>query len=153
MSRQVKFLLQGDTELRSVLVPAGPRQVHVRVPLLHGASTATPVQPPLSCPYLASRARAMMPAARGAEADVPVCSSVHFCLRSVVTCEEECQGRKCCRHIPPPEPLACRQQQPPLTICFSFWLPLLYVVARVEEQASLYQGTLPYCVVLLMDSV
>ena len=36
--------------------------------------------------HLASRARAMMPAARGAEADVPVWESVHFCLRSVVTC-------------------------------------------------------------------
>lgn len=35
--------------------------------------------------YLASRARAMMPAASGAEAEVPVCESVHFDLRSVVT--------------------------------------------------------------------
>lgn len=35
--------------------------------------------------HLASRARAMIPAARGAEADVPVCESVHFFLRSVVT--------------------------------------------------------------------
>lgn len=35
--------------------------------------------------YLASRARAMIPAASGAEADVPVWESVHFDLRSVVT--------------------------------------------------------------------
>ncbi len=39
--------------------------------------------------HLASRARAMIPAARGAEADVPVCDSVHFFLRSVVTCTDE----------------------------------------------------------------
>lgn len=37
--------------------------------------------------HLASRAKAMIPAARGAEADVPVWESVHFCLRSVVTLE------------------------------------------------------------------
>lgn len=36
--------------------------------------------------HFASRARAMIPAASGAEADVPVCESVHFDLRSVVTC-------------------------------------------------------------------
>lgn len=35
--------------------------------------------------HFASRARAMIPAASGAEADVPVCESVHFDLRSVVT--------------------------------------------------------------------
>lgn len=35
--------------------------------------------------YLASRARAMIPAASGADAEVPVCESVHFDLRSVVT--------------------------------------------------------------------
>ena len=34
--------------------------------------------------YLASRASAMMPAAMGAEAEVPVWLSVHRCLRSVV---------------------------------------------------------------------
>lgn len=39
--------------------------------------------------HLASRARAMIPAARGAEADVPVCESVHIFLRSVVTCTDE----------------------------------------------------------------
>lgn len=35
--------------------------------------------------HLASKVRAIMPAARGADADVPVCESVHFFLRSVVT--------------------------------------------------------------------
>lgn len=35
--------------------------------------------------YLASRARAIIPAANGAEAEVPVWESVHFDLRSVVT--------------------------------------------------------------------
>lgn len=35
--------------------------------------------------YLASRARAIMPAASGAEAEVPVCLSVHWWCRSVVT--------------------------------------------------------------------
>ena len=34
---------------------------------------------------LASKASAHIPAARGAEAEVPVCLSVHFPLRSVVT--------------------------------------------------------------------
>lgn len=34
--------------------------------------------------YLASSANAMMPAAMGAEADVPVWLSVQRCLRSVV---------------------------------------------------------------------
>lgn len=38
-----------------------------------------------SVTYLASRARAIMPAARGAEAEVPVCLSVHWWCRSVVT--------------------------------------------------------------------
>lgn len=40
----------------------------------------------LSGSYLASRARAMMAAAMGAEADVPVWLSVQRCLRSVVIC-------------------------------------------------------------------
>lgn len=39
--------------------------------------------PPIT--YLASRAKAIMPAASGAEADVPVCLSVHWWCRSVVT--------------------------------------------------------------------
>lgn len=39
------------------------------------------------------------------------------------------------------------------TICFSPGFPELKVVARVEEQGSLYHGTLPDCVVLLMDRV
>lgn len=30
----------------------------------------------------------MMPAAKGAEAEVPVCDSVHFCRKSVVTYQE-----------------------------------------------------------------
>ena len=38
---------------------------------------------------MASRARAMMPAASGAEADVPVWESVHFDFRSVVICQGE----------------------------------------------------------------
>ena len=38
-----------------------------------------------NCTYLASRARAMIPAASGAEAEVPVWESVHLDLRSVVT--------------------------------------------------------------------
>lgn len=47
--------------------------------------------------HLASRARAMIPAARGAEADVPVCESVHFFLRSVVTCTNKVRwkGQTC----------------------------------------------------------
>lgn len=40
-----------------------------------------------------------------------------------------------------------------LTICFSPGFPELKVVARVEEQGSLYHGTLHDCVVLLMDRV
>lgn len=40
-----------------------------------------------------------------------------------------------------------------LTICFSPGFPELKVVARVEEHGSLYQGTLPDWVVLLMDRV
>lgn len=40
-----------------------------------------------------------------------------------------------------------------LTICFSPGFPELKVVARVEEQGSLYHGTLQDCVVLLMDRV
>lgn len=35
--------------------------------------------------YFASSARAMIPAASGAEAEVPVWESVHFDFRSVVT--------------------------------------------------------------------
>lgn len=40
-----------------------------------------------------------------------------------------------------------------LTICFSPGFPELKVVARVEEQGSLYHGTPHDCVVLLMDRV
>ena len=97
-------MLQVDTGLRHRRpAPPGPRQVCARAPLPDGACRAAPSPAPLcACPYLASRARAMMPAARGAEADVPVCDSVHFCLRSVVTCQEECRGRRCCGHWPRP---------------------------------------------------
>ena len=38
---------------------------------------------------LASRQRATMPAARGAEAEVPVCDEVHRWCRSVVTTFDE----------------------------------------------------------------
>lgn len=64
-----------------------------------------------------------MPAASGAEAEVPVCLSVHWWCRSVVT------------------------------ICGSVATPLLKVVVKVEAQASLYQGTRPCRVVLPTDSV
>jgi hypothetical protein len=39
--------------------------------------------------YLTSRASAMMPAARGAAADVPVCLTVHELKRSVVACGQK----------------------------------------------------------------
>lgn len=51
-----------------------------------------PQPPPTPGAYLASKVRAMMPAARGAEAEVPVCDSVHFCRKSVVTCPENSGG-------------------------------------------------------------
>jgi len=37
--------------------------------------------------YFTSRASAIIPAARGAEAEVPVCLMVHVFLRFVVACE------------------------------------------------------------------
>lgn len=43
---------------------------------------------------MASRASAMMPAASGAEAEVPVCESVHFCRRSVVTWRERAERER-----------------------------------------------------------
>lgn len=67
--------------------------------------------------YLASRVRAMMPAARGAEAEVPVWDSVHFCRKSVVTCgRARCGVQGECRdpggHLParplPTGPEHCR---------------------------------------------
>ena len=64
-----------------------------------------------------------MPAARGADADVPVCDSVHFPCRSVVT-----------------------------TFCIAYE-PLLNVVANVDEQRSKYQGEVPCSVAELIDSV
>lgn len=42
--------------------------------------------------YLASRARAIMPAASGAEAEVPVCLLVHWWCRSVVTWGQTAEG-------------------------------------------------------------
>lgn len=42
---------------------------------------------------LASRTRAMIPAASGALADVPVCESVHCFRRSVVNCNESQFGK------------------------------------------------------------
>jgi hypothetical protein len=40
-----------------------------------------------SVTYFTSRASAIIPAASGAEAEVPVCLMVHVFLRSVVACE------------------------------------------------------------------
>ncbi len=84
----------------------------------------------------------MIPAAIGAEADVPehtkkkvpnkgfslnrtspVWFSVHWLRRSVET------------------------------TCFSSDAPLLYVVANVDEQASEYQGIFPFSVALEIDTV
>lgn len=65
----------------------------------------------------------MMPAAMGAEADVPVWLSVQRCLRSVVI------------------------------IFLSYDSPLLYVVASVDEHSSKYQGFFPLSAVLLMEMV
>ena len=71
----------------------------------------------------ASKAKAMMPAAIGADAEVPVWFSVHWLRRSVET------------------------------TCFSSDAPLLYVDANVDEHASEYQGMLPFSVALDMDTV
>lgn len=71
----------------------------------------------------ASSTSAAMPAASGADADVPVCEIVHEWCRSVVT------------------------------IWRSSLLPLLYVVASVELHFSEYHGTRPRSVALDMDSV
>lgn len=40
-----------------------------------------------------------------------------------------------------------------VTTCLSPVEPELYVVARVDEQASLYHGTRPFSVALLIDRV
>lgn len=72
---------------------------------------------------LASSARAHIPAAKGAEALVPVWLLVQLWCKSVVT------------------------------TCRSPTAPLLYVDARVELQASLYQGTWPCSVALEMDKL
>lgn len=72
---------------------------------------------------LASNVKAMMPAANGADADVPVWASVQPLRRSVVI------------------------------IWFSSYEPLLNVEAKVDEQASEYHGILPFWVALLTDIV
>lgn len=55
------------------------------VPLSRIAGLDKPDAKMVISAYLASRARAMIPAASGAEAEVPVWESVHLDLRSVVT--------------------------------------------------------------------
>lgn len=79
MSRQVRFLLQRREQLGIRLFG-----LWLENQLLYRALVGTGCCLPT---HLASRVRAMMPAAKGAEAEVPVCDSVHFCLRSVVTCQ------------------------------------------------------------------
>ncbi len=74
---------------------------------------------------LASNARAIMPAASGAAADVPVCLIVHLCLMSVVI-------------------ISC---SPALSS------PLLYVVANVDVHSSRYHGFSLFSDVLLIESV
>lgn len=65
MSRQVRFLLQrGQGEVGLSLSGERPRAA------LQGALVGTRALHPST--YLASRVRAMMPAAKGAEAEVPV---------------------------------------------------------------------------------
>ena len=47
--------------------------------------------------YFTSRASAIIPAARGAEADVPVCLMVHVFFRFVVACEiQQEESQQCC---------------------------------------------------------
>lgn len=65
----------------------------------------------------------MMPAASGADADVPVCASVQLLRKSVVI------------------------------IWRSSNEPLLNVDAIVDEHASEYQGMLPFCVALDIEIV
>lgn len=73
--------------------------------------------------WLASNTNAAIPAASGADADVPVCEIVHEWCKSVVT------------------------------TCRSSLLPLLYVVANVELHFSEYHGTKPRSVALDIDNV
>lgn len=49
------------------------------------------------CTYLASKAKAQIPAARGALAEVPVWFTVHIFLRSVVTCNISVRHKTCHR--------------------------------------------------------
>ncbi len=72
---------------------------------------------------LASSVSAMIPAASGAEADVPVWPSVQLFLRSVVI------------------------------IWRSSYDPLLNVEAIVDEHDSEYHGICPFCVALLTEIV
>lgn len=65
----------------------------------------------------ASKASAQIPAARGAEADVPVCSTVHMWSA---------------RSLPSMSTVA--------TLLSCPGVPELYVVAKVEEHSSKYQG-------------
>lgn len=66
---------------------------------------------------LASRASAQIPAASGADADVPVCSEVH---------------RKSGRRDPSMSTVVTERSTP--------GRPELYVVANVDEHSSRYQG-------------
>ena len=66
---------------------------------------------------MASRARAMIPAAIGELALVPVCWSVHSLCKSVVTTLR--------------------------SVDVLAFVPELKVVAKDDEQASLYQGVVP----------
>jgi len=81
-------------------------------------------------PAFASRARAAIPAARGADADVPVCSTVQMW-----------SGRS----LPSMSTVATLLSWP--------GVPELYVVASVEEHSSRYHGLYPPCVALEMDRV
>jgi hypothetical protein len=49
--------------------------------------------------YFTSRASAIIPAARGAEAEVPVCLMVHVFLRFVVACEIQQNEFDICRTV------------------------------------------------------
>ena len=74
-----------------------------------------------------SKAKATIPAAIGLEALVPVCLLVHFPCKSVV--------------------ITFR------SFCSAFVDPELNVVVKVDEQASEYQGIVPFSETLLTLSV
>ncbi|TNN87819.1 hypothetical protein EYF80_001783 [Liparis tanakae] len=95
-------------------------------------------------PTLGVLARAMIPAASGAEADVPV---------SVVTLETHRDTRGLwisAKGSQPRKGMSANSAQSGRVVGRQRF-PELKVVARVEEQGSLYHGTLPDCVVLLME--